>query len=287
MAGVIGNAVIPVAGLGTRLMPLTAAVPKALLPLVDAQCRVRPVTDWIVREAFSAPGIQRVALVVSPAQREMLRRYFEAAGASWPRLAKDVRFIVQEEPKGFGDAVARAEEFAAGEPFMVMLGDHVHVPDAGAASCAAQLAGAFERHGGAAMIGVQTVGCHDLPLVGAAGGESLGEGLYRCRAFIEKPDAATARAQLRTDGLAEDEFLAHSGMYAFTSEIFDCLRQAGRSAAACGAEVALADAQSLLLHRHPSDYYLLRTRGRAYDTGTAESYARALEVWRTVHSERP
>jgi UTP--glucose-1-phosphate uridylyltransferase len=236
----------------------------------------------------AAAGVSEAAVVVSPNHEAMLRAYLQAVSGG--PFAKDLPertvMIVQDRPLGFGHAVWLAKKFAGRSPFLVMLGDHVHVARAGRPPCAAQVARAFARWGGAAMTGVQPVGAGELPRVGVAGGAPLGGGVYRCTAFIEKPGRATARRRLRTPGLPRGLFLAHCGIYAFSPAIFDCLaelmgaRGAGRRgspARAPGGEVQLADAQGLLLAWRPADYRLIRIEGRAYDTGTPAGYIATLK----------
>jgi UTP--glucose-1-phosphate uridylyltransferase len=268
------KAIIPVAGRATRLLPLTSAVPKALLPLVDAAGRVRCVLHWILAEAAAA-GIDQAAVIVSPGQQEALERYFAAAReAGWDDLPDEIAYVLQPRPEGFGDAVARAADFLAGEErFVLLLGDHVYAAADGERGCVAQVAEAFEARGGSAMVGMQVVGPAELPLVGTARGEPVEGRVYRCTELMEKPEATVARERLATPGLGEDEFLAHCGIYAFTPEIFECLAALEAEGTRGGGEVELTDAQRLLLERHPQDYYLLRIAGRAYDTGTPAGYA--------------
>lgn len=277
----IHKAVIPVAGLGTRLRPLSAVVPKAMMPLPvctdstrqDGAMAVLPVLHHILAEAAAA-GVREAAVVVSPGQEEMLQRYLDAARKTHGKgLPARVEFLVQEEALGFGHAVWLAKDFAGGGPVMVLLGDHVYAGKSGRPGCAAQVARAFADLGGAAMIGVQPVGEAGLSLVGVAGGVPLGGGVYRCTDFIEKPDLATARRRLRTGGLPAGRFLAHAGVYVFAAEIFDCIEELLSARRRSGAEVQLADAQSILLTRHPEDYYLMKISGQAYDTGTPAGYA--------------
>ncbi|MFB3893523.1 MAG: sugar phosphate nucleotidyltransferase [Phycisphaerae bacterium] len=277
----IRKALIPIAGLGTRMGVLARAVPKAMFPLVGADGRIRPVVQCIIDEAMSA-GVEQVGLIVSPAQVELLRTYFDALAAEDSgRVRRAAEFIVQPSPEGFGEAVARGAKFAGDEPFMLLLGDHVYKAAHDAKPCAAQVADAFAWQGGAAMIGMQTVGPEELPKVGTAGGEPIGpetacvgneSRIYVCRRFIEKPSIETARHELRTPGLGEDQYLAHCGIYVLTSEIFDCLRELSARPRPAGKEIQLADAQSMLLARHPNNYYLYRIDGRAYDTGTPGGY---------------
>lgn len=275
----IRKALIPIAGLGTRLRPFTLGAPKAMLPLVHPGWGVRPVVDYIVTEAVSA-GAAQVALIVSPGQREMIETYFAGlASAGGSVLPDRIEYVLQPTPRGFGDAVARGADFVGDEPFMLLLGDHVYLAGKGAPPSAAQVASAFAERGGAAMIGMQPVGQEELPKVGAARGEPLGGNVYRCTGFIEKPSAAQARKRLVTPHLPRGKFLAHCGIYVFAPEIFACLAELARAGRRTGGEIQLADAQSMLLRRHRDDYYLYRIAGRAYDTGTPEGYAKTFAAF--------
>jgi len=278
----IRKAVIPVAGEGKRLRPFTFAVAKAMLPLVDGEDRVRPVLHYILSEAAAA-GIDAVALVVAPAREDLLRRYLEEVrGAGYADLPANIEFIPQPQPLGFGHAVLLAGDFVADEPFVLLLGDHVYVADEGAEPCASQAVAAFARTGGKAMVAMRSVGPAELPRVGVARGRPLPGGELRCADFVEKPDLATARSRLVTPGLGEDRFLAHFGIYVFAPVLFDLLSELAAAAKAEGEEIQLAAAQSMLLQRHPDEYYLTRISGQAYDTGTPSGYLRAQAAMRAV-----
>lgn len=281
----IRKALVPIAGLGTRMGPLARAVPKAMFPLVDAAGRVRPVIHHILNEARAA-GAEQIGLIVSPVHLDLLRKYMTAARKEPDgEVLGSVEFINQPSPMGFGEAVARGSDFVGDEPFLLLLGDHVYRAEEGRPSCARQAATAFEAFPSAcAMIGMQPVGPDELAKVGTAGGEpvaSAGDGrVYRCRNFIEKPALDVARRDLLTPGLAEDRFLAHSGIYLFTPEIFDCLRRLAVQDRPMGTEIQLADAQKMLLDRQPEDYLLYRIAGRAYDTGVPGGYLAAQDALR-------
>jgi len=271
------KAIIPIAGQATRLLPLSAAVPKALWPLADSRGRVRCVLHRICAEAAAA-GIRRVGLIVAPDQREPLRRYFHAARAAGDDdLPERIEYILQRWPRGFGDAVLRGAEFAGRDcpGFLLLLGDHVHAASPGAAPCARQVLSAYRRHGGVAMIGMQPIAGTELSRVGVAGGDPIDDRVYRCRAFIEKPSAALARRRLVSPGLPAGRFLAHCGIYVFSRAIFDCLRRLRRRGARAGGELQLADAQAMLLAENPGQYHLCRIDGRSHDTGTPDAYAAA------------
>jgi len=274
------KAVIPIAGTGSRMMPLSSVIPKAMLPLPCSDTSMLPVVHWILAEARSC-GIEDALLIISPSQREIVERYLDQVPQDAPpRLPRQISLTVQEKPRGFGDAVARGEDFVGKDPFMLLLGDHVYLPQSDTESCSSQVRSAFEKHQGAAMIGVQAVGCDELPRVGVPAGDPIRERTYRCTDFVEKPDQVTASKRLRTPGLGDAQFLAHCGIYVFTPEIFQCLSQLSPgSSESPGKELQLADAQSLLLERHGNDYFLYRIEGRAYDTGTPQNYAKAVAAF--------
>jgi UTP--glucose-1-phosphate uridylyltransferase len=306
------TAVIPLAGAGRRMMPATRVLPKALFPLVSPDGAVRPVADWIVRHALTA--CRRACLVCSAGQDELLARYF----AGEADLKGRIDYVAGVEPYGFGYAVWAAWRRAgiAGGNVMVLLGDHIHLAAPGAPTPAQQVAAAFARQQCSAVVGVQVVDQSQLGLVGVCRGEPAGfsdfleKGLYRCTRLVEKPDAATARAELVTPGLPSGKYLAHAGIYVFTPEVFECLDSlvAARreklsrdakdaededllkkkrlllssaspaslpaSGAVCsGREIGLTDAQQMLLQRR-RPYFLRLIEGTTHDTGTPEGYVR-------------
>ena len=275
----ITKAVVPVAGKGTRLHPLTSAVPKALFPLVDTLGRCRPVIHWLCAEAKAA-GITELAVVVSPEQEGLIERYFAAAANATPALPRVIELLIQKEPLGFGDALARAKRFVGKDNFLLMLGDHVYRQARSAPPCAAQVIAAFDKlesheDKAVAIVGMQPVPASELERVGVARGLPMRGGIYRCADFVEKPAPAVAKNRLTTPGLDKGHYLAHCGLYVFSPEIFGCLSQIANLPPRGDhpGEIALADAQSLLLAQHPNDYYLCQIRGNAHDTGTPENYA--------------
>ena len=282
----ITKAVIPVAGLGTRMLPISAVVPKCLLPLTDAAGRCRAAIHWLVAAARDA-GVVEAAVVVSPAQHERLACYFQAARGEAGYADADpplptLHFVVQDRPLGFGDAVLRAEPFVGRYPFLLLLGDYIHTWPSGAESCIAQVARVFATHNPTAMIGMQPVGEADLGRVGVARGVPMANEdaemimpaptIFRAVEFIEKPTPSEAHERLVTPGLPEGQFLAHAGIYAFTSEIFTPLSHVRPDE---HGEISFAAAQRKLLERHPKDYLLCQIIGQAHDLGHPAGYAAA------------
>ncbi len=231
-------------------------------------------------------GIDNVAIVVNPHQVDLMHRYFTAAGKdSATELPVNVDFITQPQPRGLGDALMLTEYFTADEPFMVLLGDHVWVSDDRARPSAAQVVDAYTEHRGAAMIGMQTVPAEALPNVGAARGRLIKDRVYVCEDLVEKPSAEIAKQRLVSPDLEADEYLAHNGIYIFSPEILDCLRELARAYRPAGEELQLTAAQQLLLSRHEQDCFLLNVAGRCMDCGTPSGYAEAFDAIR--HEARP
>ena len=130
------RAVIPLAGLASRLYPATKVIPKALLPVLGRDGSLRPAVDWIVREVLES-GVDEVVLIVSPRDGDLIRRYFDEppkgvlSGASGQRIlhawselkevSKHLRYVYQLEPGGFGHAVLQAFEVVSSHPFCLTL----------------------------------------------------------------------------------------------------------------------------------------------------------------------
>ena len=118
-------AVIPAAGRGTRMHPATRSVPKALLPVVD-----RPAIQWVIEEGMRA-GVGHFVVVVNRGVDDLLFSHFEGmegleALAGFDGVTLD--WVVQDEPRGLGDAVLQARDVVGGRPFFCMLGDNLAVP---------------------------------------------------------------------------------------------------------------------------------------------------------------
>ncbi len=272
--------VIPIAGQGTRMMPVTSVLPKALFPVVDTERKVKAVLHLLLEDAARA-GIDQVCVVVSPGQEPLIRTYLDAVTQS-DRLVLPVSidFVEQSEPRGFGHAVIQAKGFVCDDPFLLLLGDHVHCASIGLRSCVSQVLDAYENQDGCkAMIGMHDVDEFAVPAMGTAAGLRVKDRLFHCKDFVEKPDAETARERLRTQGLPADKYLAHCGIYAFDAELFDCLKEECLAVGESNREIELAAAQQRLLQRYPESYYLYWIEGKAYDMGNPEGYARTFAAF--------
>lgn len=254
----IKKAVIPAAGLGTRFLPVTKAVPKELLPIVDV-----PTLQVILEEA-AASGIEDVLLVVSD-QKQAIRTHFSPAPeldaflfdhgkeALQARIAKipeivNLHYIVQEEPRGLGHAVSLARDFAAGDAIAVLLGDDVVAAEPPAL---AQLIDVYE-HTGTSVIGVQPVAKEAIHKYGiVAPAQGLEQGRCPIASLVEKPAAEEAPSNL-----------AILGRYIITPALFDILdaTKPGK-----GNEIQLTDALNTLAAQETMTACIFS--GRRYDVG--------------------
>lgn len=254
----VRKAVVPAAGLGTRFLPVTKAVPKPLLPVLDT-----PAIHMVVSEAAAA-GIRSVAVVVAPADRA-IERYFGAdlhlesalrsAGQSSladsvRRLAEiaDIEFIVQDRPGGLGHAVSVASEWVGDEPFAVLLPDDLIWTDGPAIG---QLAALYDRLG-ASVIAVREVPDDLVPGLGIVDPEPAGDRLHRVRALVEKPPLNMAPSNL-----------AIVGRYVLSAGVLSALAETEPGARG---EIQITDAISSLVVRE--GVYAYEFDGHHVDVGT-------------------
>lgn len=238
--------VVPAAGAGTRLLPLTAAVPKELLPLVD-----RPALDYVLAEGVQA-GLTRVIVVTRPTKRG-IEEYLGAGGAG-RREPLDLRFVQQEVPLGLGHAVRLAAAHTEGAPFAVALPDDILT----GGCCLADMV-AIAARTGRPVIAVRRVPPEEVFRYGIVTASRVGDGLYDVLDIVEKPSPAEAPSDL-----------AVIGRYVLPPEIFGCLR---RLAPGSGGELQLTDALRQLVRTRPLLAY--EFPGRVLDIGTRSGYLRA------------
>jgi len=264
MAKKIRKAVIPAAGMGTRFLPATKAVPKEMLPIVDI-----PTIQYIVAEAVAA-GVRDVILVVARG-KDSIADHFDIAGeleANLERtgkseLRKQMRAIAQmanvvtvrqQEPLGLGHAVLCAKDLVGDEPFVVMLGDDIidaKVPGT------KQLADCWDRHG-LGTIALMEVPREETSMYGIAAGKALDDRTIRIDRLVEKP---------KVDPPSN---LAVIGRYVLPPRVFDVL-EAVRPGV--GGEIQLTDALAVLAKEEGLLGY--RFEGDRYDAGDRFGYLKA------------
>lgn len=284
----IQKAVIPLAGLGTRLYPVSTVIPKGLLPFVLADGSVATGIQLIIEDALRA-GIEKICLVVHPESLEQYQRFFDgyidryaAALALKPELSRQrerlvemkarIEYAFQDRPLGFGHAVWCASDFADGDPALVLLGDHLVISDG--ESCSAQLMRAYDTVG-ATTIGVHRIDASRVNLYGILRGQATTDPeLYEALDIVEKPTERLAADQLQTQTLPSGQFLAHFGLFAFTGGIWGALDELVGSHSD-DEEIQLTTAERMLVDREPC--YAYEIDGSSLDFGIASGYAEAFQ----------
>lgn len=271
----ITKAVIPAAGMGTRFLPATKAMPKEMLPVVD-----EPAIQYVVEEAATA-GLSDIVMVTGRNKRaledhfdraaeleDMLEdqgRFDLLAAVRAPTELARMHYVRQTKPRGLGDAVLTASAFVGDEAFAVLLGDDlIDRRD----PILPKMIEVHEKYGGC-VLGLMEVPKKDISLYGAAAVSSIEdfpgfENVVRITGLVEKPPAESAPSNY-----------AVLGRYLLTPEIFDVLRKTepGR-----GGEIQLTDAIEVLVKRagNGGPVHGVIFKGRRYDTGDKLGYLQAV-----------
>ena len=196
----IRKAIIPAAGLGTRFLPITKAVPKPMLPIVD-----KPTIQYITEELKRA-GIEQAIIVVSPGS-DVIRDHFGAAEELEKRLLSDgkkelyeieretqsfnVKFVEQEQANGLAGAILCAEKYIGDEPFALLLGDEMIYAAGGEQSCLERLIEVYEKTGKTVLSTMEVFG-DDVSKYGNIGIAEEKDGIFSVNAIVEKPSVADA-----------------------------------------------------------------------------------------------
>lgn len=266
----VRKAVIPAAGLGTRFLPATKAIPKEMLPIVDV-----PTVQYIVEEAVES-GIEEI-LIITNSNKHCMENHFdkdyeleirlkESGKMAQVKMINDIAdlaniyYVRQKEPKGLGHAVLCAKSFIGNEPFAVLLGDDVVVNKEGDPALK-QLISAYNKHG-ASVVGVQTVPQDQVSKYGivAPNKNVLADGrAVKLDNMVEKPSVKEAPSQM-----------AVLGRYVLTPEIFELLENQGVGA---GGEIQLTDAICRLIDTQA--VYAYDFEGIRYDVGDKFGFIKA------------
>ena len=271
-SAVVRKAVIPAAGLGTRFLPATKAMPKEMMPVVDT-----PTIQYVVEEAVAA-GLGDILLVTGRGKgaiedhfdrahelEEALEAKGDTTGLELIRKSSElaaVHYIRQGAPKGLGHAVLCAAEHVGDEPFAVLLGDDfIHPSD----PLLRRLIETRERYGGS-IVALMEVGMDQVSLYGAAAMEPTDDDdVVRVTDLVEKP---------APDDAPSNQVII--GRYVCDPAIFGVLRQTppGR-----GGEIQITDALKTLAQTDPADgggVYGVLFQGRRFDTGNRIDYLRTI-----------
>lgn len=262
----IRKAVIPAAGLGVRFLPITKALPKEMIPIVD-----KPAIQYIVEEAVDS-GIEDIMIITGRGKGAIEDHFDRRRGLEDHLRRKDktellelleetcnlanICYTRQQEPRGLGHAISCARRFVGQEPFAVLLGDDIvrsPVP------CLKQMIDLYQEVQ-ATVIGVQEVPRSEVDKYGVIDAELLRDNVYRVRDLVEKPAPEQAPS-----------CLAVMGRYIIEPEIFDILEATEPGA---GGEIQLTDALKTLAAQKPM--YGLVFQGQRYDVGDKLGYLKAM-----------
>jgi len=261
----IRKAIIPAAGLGTRFLPATKALPKEMLPIVD-----KPAIQYIVEEAIKS-GIEDILIVTGRNKRAIEDHFDKSFELEYELKSKnkldllslvddisnlvDLHYIRQKEAKGLGHAIYCARSFIGNEPFAVLLGDDIvesEIP------CLKQLIDVYNETGGS-VIGVQKVPQSKVPSYGIISGQLMRNRLYKVDNLVEKPDIENAPSNI-----------AILGRYIISPDIFNYLENAtpGKNG-----EIQLTDSLQSLINN--GDMYAYDYIGKRYDVGDKNGFLEA------------
>ncbi|MEM7325554.1 MAG: UTP--glucose-1-phosphate uridylyltransferase GalU [Actinomycetota bacterium] len=262
----VRKAVIPAAGLGTRFLPFTKAVPKEMLPVVD-----RPVIQYVIEEAVDA-GIEDI-LIVTSRHKKVIEDHFdrltdletqledkgkleESAQIKALSEMAQLHYVRQGEALGLGHAIGTARNHVGDEPFVVLLGDDIMAPEAGVVKGMIE---AYNEHN-CSVVALMEVPKEDISSYGCAAATEVGPSLVKVTELVEKPAVEDAPSNL-----------AVMGRYLFTPTIFD---EIAVTKPGVGGEIQITDAMAALLEKDQMLGFTF-TEGR-FDTGKKLDYLRAV-----------
>ncbi len=267
MMSIIRKAVFPIAGLGTRFLPLTKASPKEMLPVVD-----KPLIQYAVEEAYQA-GIRQMIFVTGRTKRA-IEDYFDtmfeleseleiAAKYELLNLVRSIKpddmecvYVRQPRALGLGHAVLCARSLVGNEPFAVLLADDLML---GKPPILKQMIEQFKQQP-ISLLAVEEISMAYTKRYGIIGGESIDDNLTHIKQIIEKPAPHDAPSNL-----------AVVGRYLFTPAIFD---EITKQTPGVGKEIQLTDAISSLIEKEPVLAY--HFKGTRYDCGSKLGFLKAV-----------
>lgn len=252
----VKKAIIPAAGLGTRFLPATKAMPKEMLPIVD-----KPTIQYIIEEAIES-GIEDIIIVTGKGKRAIEDHFdnnfeleealvqkekFELLDKVKQPAKVDIHYIRQKDPMGLGHAVWCARKFIGNEPFAVLLGDDIVQAETPGLK---QLMNQFDETQ-RSVVGVQQVPDNETHRYGIVDPSTNEDRRYKVHHFVEKPEQGTAPSNL-----------AIMGRYVLTPEIFQFL---DKHQIGAGGEIQLTDAIQML--NEIQDVYAYDFEGERHDVG--------------------
>lgn len=264
----IKKAVLPVAGLGTRMLPITKVVPKELLPVIE-----RPTIEYVIDEVIQS-GVNTLVFIISQGKGKIidyfdidlnLRSFLKERGktellAKVQEVEEKIKYLIevrQKVPEGLGHAILMAEKAVGNEPFAVLLGDDLVDADP---PCLKQMLevyqNLFSKSSEISLIGVEEVTWENVSKYGIIDGERVGTDLIKVKKVVEKPKPEEAPSNF-----------AIIGRYILNPIVFDYLKRIPK----VNGEYQLTDAIQLMIDAGHEVYAYL-FKGKRFDTGNKEGF---------------
>ncbi|MCR5304376.1 MAG: hypothetical protein K6E33_07410 [Lachnospiraceae bacterium] len=298
----VNKAVIPVAGFGTRLYPETRGVKKEFCPVVDRDGLVKPAILVLLEELDEIETIKEIALILNRDERQYYEDFFfkplpdshydhltkrqQEYEKKIGDIAKKIRFIYQEEQKGFGHAVYQTKEFAGGEPVLLLLGDTIYSSNTNV-SCTQQLIEAYSECG-QSMVALQKVPIELVSNFGVFAGtwDNKEQTVMKVSKVIEKPTEQEAADFLSVEREGKgDNYFGAFGSYILSPEVYNRLQTAvDNNIVNSKGEVELTDALAYVGEKYGLMGAVID--GESFDLGNPEAYRNAVANFGRVIQDR-
>lgn len=269
----INKAIIPAAGMGTRLLPATKAIPKEMLPIINV-----PTIQLIVQEAINS-GIKNILIVISKSKESIISHFrpnknlekilVQRGKKQYADLVKQtgnlakIDFIYQKEPLGLGHAIGCGQKWTKNEPFAVLLGDDVVVTDKSQAPALKQCIDAFYKTN-SCVVGVQTIARETISKYGIVkpiNRKDLSKKVFKLTDMVEKPEAKDAPSNY-----------AALGRYVFTKDIFSFIKKTKKDKSG---EIQITDALKKMM-KTKNGVHSCVFSGTRYDLGNKLGMIKAI-----------
>lgn len=288
----IRKAIIPVAGFGTRLFPVTKNLKKSFFPIMDSDGILKPAL-LILLEQLDEAGIDEICLVIGEDEQHIYDEFFKPlAKEHYDKLPEDrkgyedllvkigkkISYAVQKERKGFGHAVYQCREFTRDEPVLLLLGDMVYRSYRNE-NCMTQMIQTYEKYG-LPVISMHKVPKQDVVHYGIMHGqwEDTGESVLKLDEIKEKPSIDYAEDYLGVKTkVSKENYYAVFGQYVLTKEVFEALEENISNQVLEGGEIQLTSALEMVRSRIGMIGFAVS--GKSYDIGLPEKYVETMMIY--------
>lgn len=288
----IRKAVIPVAGFGTRLFPVTKNLKKSFFPIMDNDGILKPAL-LILLEQLDEAGIDEICLVIGEDERHIYDEFFKPlAKEHYDKLPEDrkhyedllvkigrkITYVIQKERRGFGHAVYQCREFTKDEPVLLLLGDMIYRSYRNE-NCMKQMVQTYEKYG-LPIVSMHRVLKQDVVHYGIMHGqwEDTEESVLKLDEIKEKPSVDYAEDYLGVKTkTARENYYAVFGQYVLTKEVFEALEENIRNNVLENGEIQLTDALETVRSR--TGMIGFAVSGKSYDIGLPEKYVETMMIY--------